>query len=61
MSIFNSFIYFWFFINRLKFPDNRPICEDLKCLLRGMLDKDPQKRYTLEKISQNNWINQEED
>lgn len=43
----------------LKFPAKRKISPELQDLLKKMLEKDPEKRITLDEIIQNKWLNQE--
>ncbi|EGR31463.1 hypothetical protein IMG5_109220 [Ichthyophthirius multifiliis] len=45
----------------LSFPSDRQCSNELKQLLKKMIEKNPLKRLTLIEISQNKWINQDEE
>lgn len=45
----------------LIFPESRKISDELKLLIRRMLDKNPKTRITIQEIKSNSWLNFERD
>lgn len=41
----------------VEFPENVFISVELKCLILGLLDKDPRKRSTLKDLKKSTWLN----
>ena len=46
----------WF---RIIFPDSRPISKELEDFLRKLLEKDPEKRITIENVLKHVWLEPE--
>jgi serine/threonine protein kinase len=42
---------------QVEFPKDREVSEDLKDLIKQLLEKEPSKRITIEQIKKNSWLN----
>ena len=58
---YNEFKLFENILNfQLEFPEDKQVDERLKDLIRKMLEKDPEKRITIDGVKLHPWINQDE-